>query len=133
MLSVVVQAIVAAVALFFLALGTVALARPGKARSFLLGFAGSASKHYAELGARLVAGGAMLAFASRSGHPTALTAFGWLLVATTAVMAVIPWRIHRRFAEAAVPRALCFLPMIGIASLAIGALLLWSVLAPGVD
>jgi uncharacterized protein YjeT (DUF2065 family) len=132
MLPIAAQTILIAAAIFFLSLGSIALVRPARARVFLLGFAASALKHYVELSARLVVGGAMLLFAPRSSTPMALTAFGWLIIGTTAVMAVVPWRIHRRFAEAAVPLALRFLPMIGIASLAIGGLLLWSVLDPGV-
>lgn len=57
-----------------------------------------------------------------------LIAFGWILIATTTVMALIPWDVHRRFAEASVPKALRFLPMIGVASLSVGSLLLWAVL-----
>jgi len=115
------------VALFFLVLGVIALIRPDNAKRFLLGFATSAPKHYAELAARLLAGGAMLIAAPHSTQATGLTVFGWLLIGTTAVMALVPWRIHRRFAETSVPQALRFLPMIGIASLVLGGLLLWSV------
>ena len=69
----------------------------------------------------------MLIAAPHSIHPLALTAFGWLLIGTTAVMAVVPWRVHRRFAEAAVPKALRFLPLIGVTSVVLGGLLLWSI------
>jgi hypothetical protein len=44
------------------------------------------------------------------------------------VMALVPWRVHDRFAKAAVPKALRYLPLIGVASLALGGLLLWSLL-----
>ncbi len=91
-----------------------------------LGFAASAPKHYSELFARFAVGGAMLVVAPHSLHSAALTAFGWLLIVTTAVMAIVPWRVHRRFTEAAVPQALRFLPMIGVTSAVLGGLLLWS-------
>ena len=126
MLLVAAKTILAAVAMFFLVLGLAALIRPSSAKRFLLGFATSALKHYAELATRLVVGAAMLLVAPHSAHAPALTAFGWLLIVTTAVMAIVPWRIHRRFAEASVPKALRFLPMIGVSSLVLGGLLLWS-------
>jgi len=127
MLLVTAKTILVAVAIFFLLIGLLALLQPNHARRFLQGFAASASKHYAELGTRFVVGGATLIVAPHSTHSVALIAFGWLLILTTAVMAVVPWRVHRRFAEAAVPQALRFLPMIGVAALVLGGLLLWSI------
>ena len=121
---VVAKAIVVVVAIFFLVLGAVSLVRPLIARGFLLGFASNALKHYAELLARILVGGALLLIARNSAYSTVLSAFGWLLIVTTAFMALIPWRFHHRFTQSAVPKALRFLPLIGITSLAIGALLL---------
>ena len=126
MLLVAAKTILVVVAIFFLLLGLIALIRPSIAGRFLLGFAGSALKHYVELGVRFVVGGAMLVVAPHSTYSVALTVFGWLLIVTTAVMAIVPWRVHRRFAETAVPKALRFLPMIGVSSLVLGGLLLWS-------
>ena len=126
MLLVAAKTILVVVAIFFLLLGLIALIRPSIAGRFLLGFAGSALKHYVELGVRFVVGGAMLVVAPHSTYSVALTVFGWLLIVTTAVMAIVPWRVHRRFAEASVPKALRFLPMIGVSSLVLGGLLLWS-------
>ena len=123
---VVAKAIVFLGALFFLALGAAALVRPAIARAFLLGFANTAVKHYAELLARVLVGGSLLVVARESAYPTAFSAFGWLLIGTTAVMALVPWRVHDRFARSAVPKSLRFLPLIGISSLLIGAALLWA-------
>lgn len=126
MLLVAAKTILVAAAIFFLLLGLVALIRPEHAKRFLLGFAASVPKHYAELGARFVVGGALLVIGPQSIHSGALTAFGWLLIVTTAVMAIVPWRVHRRFTETAVPKALHFLPMIGVTSVVLSGLLLWS-------
>ncbi len=123
MLLVVVRMIVAAVAIYFMMLGTIALVRPKNARAFLLGFAGTSPKHYAELAVRLIVGVAMLLVARDSAYPTALAAFGWILVVSTAFMALVPWRLHHRFAQAAVPKALRYLPVIGVSSLIMGGLL----------
>ena len=69
----------------------------------------------------------MLFVASLTLQSVVLIAFGWLLILTTAVMAIVPWRVHRQFSEAAVPKALHFLPIIAIASIVLGGLLLWSI------
>lgn len=126
---VVAKAIAVAVAIFFLVLGAVALVHPPTARGFLLGFASNALKHYAELLARILVGGSLLLITRDSAYATVLSAFGWLLIITTAFMALVPWRVHRRFTQSAVPKALRFLPVIGITALAIGALLLLVIVA----
>lgn len=125
MLFVVARAIVVAVAIYFMALGTIALVRPKSAHAFLLGFADTSLKHYAELAARLIVGSAMLLVARDSAYPAALAAFGWILVVSTAFMALMPWRLHHRFSQSAVPRALRYLPLISVSSLIMGGLLFW--------
>jgi hypothetical protein len=129
MLLVVAKMVVAAVAIYFLLLGAIALVRPQSARAFLLGFANTPLKHYAELTARLILGGAMLLVARDSAYPTVLAAFGWILVVSTAFMALMPWRLHHRFAQSAVPMALRYLPLIGVSSLIMGGLLFWVAVA----
>ena len=125
------KAIVVLGALFFLLLGTLSFIRPARVHAFLLGFAGNASKHYAELLVRLLAGASLLQLAPGSAYTRVLTAFGWLLIITTALMALIPWRVHHRFTQSAVPKALRFLPLMGFASLAIGAFLIWAIVTGG--
>ena len=121
--------VVAVVAIYFLLLGAIALVRPTNARAFLLGFADTSFKHYVELAIRLIVGGAMLLVARDSAYPTALAAFGWILVVSTAFMALMPWRLHHRFAQSAVPRALRYLPLIGVSSLIMGGVLFWVAVA----
>lgn len=129
MLLLAAKTILVAIAAFFLLLGSASLIAPDRARRLLLGFAATAARHYTELALRFVAGGAMLLFAAHSIHHVALAAFGWVLIATTAIMGLVPWRVHRRFAEAAVPRALRFLSVVGGVSLVLGVLLLWVIVA----
>jgi hypothetical protein len=124
---VVAKTIVVVVAIFFLALGAITLVRPPIAREFLLGFATNALKHYAELLARVLIGTSLLLIARNSAYSAVLSAFGWLLIVTTAFMTVIPWRFHHRFTQSTVPKALRLLPLIGITSLAIGALLVLAI------
>ncbi len=126
---VVAKSIVVLAALFFLLLGVLAFIRPSRIHGFLLSFAGSALKHYAELLVRLLIGYSLLLVARESAYTGVLSGFGWLLIITTALMALIPWRVHHRFTHSAVPKALRFLPLMGLASLAIGAFLLWAMVA----
>jgi len=127
MILVAAKGILVTVAVYFLALGGVALLRPNTARQFLLGFADTPFKHYAELAVRLIVGGSLLLGAPSYTHSKSMAAFGWILVTSTAVMAVIPWKFHHRFAQSAVPKALRYLPLIGVASLVLGILLLLSI------
>lgn len=124
-------ALVVAAGLFLLLLGLASLAMPALAGRFLLGFAETPTKHYAELAVRLIVGTAFVLLAPDARFPGAFTLFGWLLLVTTACMLFIPWRWHRRFTERSVPQALRFLPVIGVASLLLGGLVLWAALAPG--
>ena len=123
---VVAKSIVVLAACFFLLFGVLAFVRPARIHGFLLGFAGSALKHFAELLVRLLVGASLLLLSPESAFAGVLSAFGWLLIITTALMALIPWRVHHRFTQSAVPKALQFLPLMGLVSLAIGACLLWA-------
>jgi hypothetical protein len=126
MIEVIALSVVAATGLFLAALGGAGLVAPSRAGKFLLGFAGSPSKHYAELGLRFLVGGAFILSAPQARIPGAFHLFGWVLLATTAGLLLVPWRWHHRFAQRAVPAVLRFLPLVGIASLVLGGLVLWS-------
>ncbi|OYT91279.1 MAG: hypothetical protein CFE43_14385 [Burkholderiales bacterium PBB3] len=119
--------VVALAGLFLFGLGLLALAWPAKARSFLLGFAETAAKHYLELCVRLAIGAAFIFAAPRMAGPAVAEFAGWVLVLTTALMFLVPWRMHRAFAQRSVPQALAQLPLLGFASLAGGTAILWSV------
>lgn len=120
--------IVLAAAGYFLALGCVALVAPRRASAFLMGFATSWPTHLLELGVRAAIGLGFLGAASPAAFPELFRGFGWLLLVTTAGLAFVPWQQHRRFAEHHVPRALQYLPLIGVASLLIGSTIAWGVL-----
>jgi hypothetical protein len=116
-------------AAYLIALGAGALILPTRTKAFLGAFAGSLPLHVAELALRAAIGAALVAHAPRMLFSTGALWFGWLLLGTTAVLALVPWRIHRRFAEWSVPRALRFLPAIAVGSLAGGILLLVALFA----
>ena len=112
------------VAGYFVVVGTAGLIAPSVAKRFLLGFASSASAHYSELLIRLMVGAALLIHAPKMLYADVFNVFGWLLIATSAVLLLFPWRWHQRFAARSVPQALRFLPVIGVCALAFGILLI---------
>ena len=124
MIEVMAFAIVVAAGLFFVALGGMSLVAPSNTSRFLLGFAGSPSKHYAELALRFVVGGAFVFHARQMLFSTVFSIFGWILLVTTAVLLLVPWRWHHRFAQRSVPEALRVLPLVGVSSIALGGLVL---------
>ena len=122
--------IVLAAASYLVVLGGSALFRPALATRFLGGFATSQTLHFLELALRIVTGGAFVLSAPRLALGDAVAALGWVLVGTSLVLAVVPWRLHRRFAAWSVPQALQYLPLIGLASLAGGLGLTAAVVLP---
>ena len=107
--------------IYFLLLGIACIFAPDIAKRFLLGFAGSAPKHYLEMTFRMIVGIAMVIQAPHFPYSTAFTVFGWMLIGTTAVLLVIPWTWHHRFAEMVLPRVARSLPLMGVVSIAMGA------------
>jgi hypothetical protein len=116
------------VGLYLFALGATALTRPQIAERFLGGFASSIATHFTELALRVLAGAALVHAAPRMAGTPAVRAFGIILIGTSLALALIPWRVHRRFAAWSVPQAMPYLPLIGVASLAGGLCLIAAVL-----
>lgn len=117
------------VGLYLAGFGLLCLIVPARGARFLGGFASSAAAHYAELALRLIAGTAFIVHAPSTRAPDTFAAAGWVLVGTTAVLCLVPWRLHRRFARWSVPQATRYPRLLGLASLALGALVVASVVA----
>ncbi len=128
MLEVLALAVIVAASLYLIVLGVSALIVPAQASRFLLGFAGSLKVHLVELSVRMVVGLALLIYAQQMFAPEVFELLGWMLIATTALLVVLPWRWHRQFAELAVPRAVRYMSLIGPSSLIFGALILAAVI-----
>lgn len=111
---------------YFVALAAAAILRPSRAAVFLAGFAQTAPRHYLELFLRAIVGAALVVQASRMPFATAFFTFGWMLVLTTAGLAILPWRWHRAFAERAIPRITRHLITVGCVSLLLGMSILWA-------
>jgi len=119
--------VVALAGAYFMGLAVLAWRAPSRVGRFLLGFARSASTHYAELAVRAVVGLAFVWTAPMLRGAPVFRAFGWVVLLTTAGLAMVPWETHRRFATWAVPRALAQLPLIGAAAFLVGTLVLAAV------
>lgn len=124
--------LVAAAGVYCVALGALSIARPEHAARFLLGFVGSPLKHYAELALRLMGGWAFVTHAPRMALPEIFSGFGWVLLVTTALLLVTPWRWHRAIAQRSVPMVIPHIRLLGVASFLIGACMLLA-MAPGVN
>ncbi|HCT56408.1 MAG TPA: hypothetical protein DGD08_04255 [Gemmatimonas aurantiaca] len=105
------------VALYLLLLGGGALVRPETAKRFLGRLATTQRLHFTELGLRVVAGAAFVLSAPQMTWARSIAVFGWVLVGTSILLALIPWRYHQRFAAWAVPQAMQHVALVGVASL----------------
>ena len=114
------NAIILLTSIYFILLGLAALFRPKLVGLFLLAFAKTPARHYAELSVRLIAGAAFIAVAPSAPYPQFFAIIGRILVGTTALMIFLPWKLHDMIARRSVPKALPYLPFIGLVSLAFG-------------
>jgi uncharacterized protein YjeT (DUF2065 family) len=115
--------------LYFVGFGVLAVVVPSATAGYLRGFAGSVRLHVLELVTRFVVGAAFVEYASEMLFGGTFHMFGWVLVITTVALAILPWRWHQRFAQTAVPAALRYLPIIGIAAVLAGGIVVWAVAA----
>jgi hypothetical protein len=123
-------AVVLAAALYLLTLGGGALIRPESTKRFLGGFATTPRIHFTELALRVLTGAALVATAPQMAFGQGIAIFGWMLIATSLVLGVVPWRQHQRFAAWAVPQATKQMALIGVASIFGGIFLLAALLLP---
>jgi hypothetical protein len=114
--------------LYLVALGVVSAGFPSGATRFLGAFAGSLSLHLVELAVRFTVGASLLIYSPYMRFPEMYKVFGWVMIGTTLVLLLIPWRWHRRFAGWSVPLATRRLGLFAAASLAAGTFVVFSVL-----
>lgn len=105
---------------FLVGLGVTTFIKPDTAKAFLLAFAQTRAKHFVEMAIRMIIGASMIVQAANVEFPLVFAIFGWILVGTTAVMVLIPWRWHKAFADKTVPNAVRYIALMGIVSLALG-------------
>ncbi|MGB0134297.1 hypothetical protein [Dokdonella sp.] len=119
-------AMVVAAGLYLVALGLAAMVMPARAARFLNAFASSAPVHFLELFLRFAVAACFLLYSPALRFPALFETVGWVLLVTSAMLLVIPWRVHRRFAAWAVPRATKHVGVLGICSLLGGLFVLYS-------
>ncbi len=131
MISVVASAIVVLAAIYLIGLAATAFVAPAYATRFLNGFAGSARAHVTEMVIRITVGCSLLVYAPHMLYQGAFEVFGWLLVISSAILLLLPWRWHQRFAQRVVPPITRRAWLIGIVALPLGGVILFAVFHGG--
>lgn len=121
-------AVVVLAAAYLVGLGVASFAAPARTARFLNAFASSARAHFIEISIRLLVGAALVVAAPRLLFADVFLVFGWVIVVTSIVLLVLPWRWHQRFARAAVPPLTRRVWLFGLLSLPLGGILLFAVL-----
>ncbi len=124
MIDLLAGAVIVAAGLYLAALGIGCFSHPGSAAKILLGHASSGFLHYLELALRALLGACLVQRAPSLPYPAIFSAFGWILIVTTAFLFFIPWRWHQKFALKAVPHALHHIELLGASSIALGGMLI---------
>lgn len=109
--------------LFLIALSVVALLKPASARRFLLGFAQTASAHYAEMATRILVGVALVIASPRMLYAQFFFWFGIVLLASSALLLCLPWTWHRSLGERVLPGFVRMLWVVSPVSFMLGGLL----------
>ena len=132
-MSVVAAVVVVAFGLSLIAFTSVAFAKPAIAERFLSAFASSARTHYVEQVVRLLVGAALVVFSPTMWQPKMFWLFGWAIVVSSAVLLCLPWQWHHRLGERfrILPLLVRHLRLYAVGTCALGALLLYGVLAGG--
>lgn len=128
MLELVALTLVVLAAAYLIGLGVAAFVAPSRTARFLDAFASSARAHYLEIAIRLLVGAALVVAAPRMLWPDVFQVFGWVIVVTSLVLLVLPWRWHQRFAQAVVPPLTRRVWLFGLLSLPLGVVLLFAAL-----
>lgn len=122
--------VLVAFAVGLLGFAVMAFWRPARARRFLGAFAQTSRAHLFEQNLRLLAGVALIVRAPTMWQGRAFGVLGWVLVGTSVVLLLLPWRWHRRFAERVVPPVARHVRLYAVGVLTLGALLLFALLSP---
>lgn len=111
---------------WLIGLAVAAIIKPQFVKDFFDKFASSAFTHCFEMFLRLVFGAAFVIYGPQMRFPFVFTAFGWLLIGTTAVLMFVPWKLHRKFADKSLPMVTDRMPLFAVISLLGGAFILYS-------
>lgn len=107
---------------YLVGLGVAILAARDRAHRFLVAFAQTSRANWTESLLRTLVGSAFIMAAPMTHYPLAIRVIGAFLAGTAVILILFPG-LHRRFAAIAVASVAPFLPLLGIASIALGLLL----------
>jgi uncharacterized protein YjeT (DUF2065 family) len=127
-IEIVAATIIAFAALYLMVLAAASFFAPARATLFLNGFAGSARAHVTEMLIRITVGCSLIVHAPHMLFPTIFLLAGWVLVLSSVVLLLLPWRWHQRFAQKVVPPITGQVRLFGIACLALGCMILFALL-----
>jgi len=127
MIEIAASTIVVLAALYLIGLAAASFFAPAYATRFLNGFVGSARAHFAEMLIRITVGCSLILHAPHMLFSKVFLLAGWLLVLTSVVLLLLPWRWHQRIAHTVVPPITRHVGLFGIASLLLGCLILFAV------
>jgi hypothetical protein len=105
--------------IFLIGLAVTGAFLPLKAGRFLEMFASSQRAHLLEQFLRLVVGAALIIFASEMWFSDLFNIFGWVIVVTTIILLLLPWRLHQRFSELTIPQVKRHLKLFALGAFAL--------------
>lgn len=117
--------VVAVCGIYLWGLGALTLLQPQLADRFFKGHATSPSQNALEAVLRIIAGLGFMGASPRMASGEVFVVFGAILAASGLLILVL-FDVHRRYAARAVPLAMRAAPLIGVASMAMGAGVLWA-------
>lgn len=118
--------VVFASSILLIAFAATTFARPALAERFLMSFASTARAHYVEQTLRLVMGGAIVVLSPTMWQATAFSILGWLIVLSSVVLILVPWKWHHRLGVHVLPKLVRYKKMFAVAVFAFGVLLLFA-------
>lgn len=120
------QFVVFATSSFLVVLALMAFLLPSKAVKFLGGFASSAKVHFIEMLLRLAVGVSILSISKSMAFSDIFYVFGWVLCITSALLILIPWQYHKKFADLVVPPSTNRVWLFGVLALPLGLVMGWA-------
>ena len=131
MLKTLAMAIVVLAAIYLIGVAVASFLAPTHAAKFLDSFASSARAHLSEMALRLLVGWALIVYSPNMHYAVAFRLFGWVLVVTSILLLLIPWRWHHKFAQMAVRPLTRRVWLFGVLCLPLGGVILFAVLGGG--
>jgi hypothetical protein len=116
--------------LYLITLLIVTLLRKKSAINYFSSFASSAKAHYFEQLLRLIAGLGLLIYSDNMLFSNLFGIFGWVLVATSILLIITPWKWHNKFGEWAIPFTIRNLILYAVSASIIGLVIIYCVIAP---